>query len=165
MSEQEFTLPTPTDEHRLLLEQVGKWNVQCTYYMDPSQPPMEATAVETIEAVGQFWTVSKFESEFTGTPFVGRATLGYDTHAKQWVGTWIDCMSTVMFSYRGAYSADTKVLDMRGEGFMALYGGVCPFRSTIEWLADGEHRFEMFVTPPGADEHKMFTYRYTRADG
>ena len=26
------------------------------------------------------------------------------------------------------------------------------------------HRFEMFATPPGGDEFKMFSYDYTRAD-
>ena len=65
-------MPGPTDEHRLLLEHVGTWKVACTYYMDPSQPPMEVEAKETVEAVGGFWTVSKFESEFMGMPFVGR---------------------------------------------------------------------------------------------
>jgi len=159
----ESPFPTPLEHHQMLLSHVGTWDVQCTYYMDPSQPPMEAKAKETVEAVGQFWTVSKFESDFMGMPFVGRATLGYDTNAEQFVGTWIDGMSTVIFHYVGQFDADKKVLDMSGEAFMPHFQGECKFRSVIYFADDDKHQFEMFVTPPGAPEMKMFRYEYSRA--
>ena len=51
MSE-EFQPPQPTKEHLMLKEMAGKWNVHCTYFMDPSQPPMETEATDTAEMIG-----------------------------------------------------------------------------------------------------------------
>jgi hypothetical protein len=42
-------MPQPTDEHRRLEEHCGVWDVDCTFYMDPSQPPMKMQGKETFE--------------------------------------------------------------------------------------------------------------------
>ena len=34
-------MPQPTREHGMLKEHAGTWKVACTFFMDPSQPPME----------------------------------------------------------------------------------------------------------------------------
>ncbi len=94
-------MPEAAPEHGWIQESAGTWNVKCTYYMDPTQPPMECTARETIEAVGQFWTVSTFEADFMGMPFQGRCTLGYTPAKERFVGTWIDSMSQHMFVMEG----------------------------------------------------------------
>lgn len=162
MSE-EMPMPQPTEEHTMLTATAGTWNVDCSYFMDPSGEPMKTKAKETVETVGQFWTTSKFESDFMGMPFVGSATLGYDTHDNKFVGTWIDCMSTVLFNYEGQYDAATKQLNMKGRGMMPPFGGVCDYRMSMTFGDGDGHQFDMYVTPPGAPEMQMFHYEYTRA--
>lgn len=159
----DFQLPTPSDEHKLLQESVGKWNVKCTYYMDPSQPPMECDATETIESVGPFYTASRFESRFGEMPFLGSATLGYDPHKEKWVGTWISNMGPEFYYFEGDYDADAKRLEMKGEGMFPHFGCICPFRSVQDWNDDGMHKFEFFVQIPNGPEMKTFTYLYSRA--
>lgn len=157
-------MPQPTAEHNALLEKVGRWNVHCTYFMDPSQPPMENEAVETIEACGAFWTISNFEASWLGMPFNGRCTNGYNPMTGKYVATWIDSMMPHMFVMEGGYDADNKILSMTCEGPHMATGQNTTYRSTQEGLPDGKHRFEMFVTNPDGSESKMMSYVYSRAD-
>lgn len=159
---QDCQMPEPTPEHGLLMETVGEWDVDCTYFMGPGEP-MKTTARETIEALGSFWTVSLFRAEFMGQPFCGRATSGYDPAKGKWVGTWIDSMMPHLFVMEGDIDPETKVLTMHCEGPAPMTGEMVPYRSTAEHLSDGRRRFEMFMTLPGAGEVKMFSYVYTRA--
>ena len=164
MTEDCGTPPGPGPEHQTLKEAVGTWNVDCTFYMDPSQPPMVCEAKETIEMLGEFFTVSLFEADFGGMDFKGRATLGFDPERKKFTGTWIDSMSPHMFPYEGDYDAATKTLEMSGQGYMCQFGGNTPYRMTEKALDGGGREFEMFATPAGMPEIKLFTYVYSRAD-
>lgn len=154
-------MPQPTKEHAALKEKAGTWNVACKFYMDPSQPPMEVEAKETMELVGDFWTLSKYEADMMGMPFVGRATLGYEPHSQKWVSTWIDSMSPVLFHFTGQMEGD--VLVMKGEGWNCHVDAMSMYRTTEKRISADEFEFEMFVTMPDGNEMKMMSMRYTRA--
>jgi len=154
-------MPQPTAEHLSLKEYAGKWNVDCSFFMDPAAPPMKASATETIELVGEFWTVSKYESNFMGMPFVGRATMGYEPHAKRWVSTWIDCMGPVMFHLTGTQQGDT--ITMTGKAFSCMTQSELLHRTTWKRLNKNEHLFEMFAVMPDGKEFKMMSSHYRRA--
>ena len=154
-------MPQPTAEHIKLKQHAGTWNVACKFYMDPSQPPMEAQAKETVEMVGEFWTVSKYEVEMMGMPFVGRATLGYQPHTQEWVSTWVDSMSSHLFYFTGKEEGDT--LTMTGEAWNCHVDAMCMHRTTEQRISSDEHIFEMFVTMPDGNEVKSMTMHYTRA--
>ncbi len=154
-------MPQPTAEHKLLAENAGTWKVQCKFYMEPGQPPMELEAKETIEMVGPFWTVSKYESNMMGAPFVGRATVGYEPHAKRWVSTWIDSFTPALYSFTGSRSGDT--LTMTGEAYSCMTNSVLKHRTTEKRISKNEFIFEMFATMPDGKEIKMMTNHYKRA--
>ncbi len=155
-------MPEPTAEHGALMETVGTWDVECTYFMAPGEP-MTVQAKETVESVGAFWTVSLFQSEMMGVPYTGRCTMGFDPGSGKWVGTWVDSMMPHMYVMEGEYDAEGKVLTMLSEGPAPGSGDLTQYRSTIERLGDGNRRFEMFVTMGEAGEMKMFSYIYSRA--
>ena len=157
-------MPQPLDAHRMILEGVGEWKVACTYYMDPSQPPMECEATDSIEAIGPFWAVSRFECPLPGGQMLlGKATLGYDVQKQKYIGMWIDSFTPAMFEYEGDYDPETKTLEMFGEGFFPAMQTVCSYRSVRIDNGDGSILFEMFLTPPGQQEWKLFSYLYSRA--
>ena len=54
-------MPQPTDEHRRLAETTGTWSVDCTYFRGPE--PFHCVAVERVEMLGAFWTLSQFEAD------------------------------------------------------------------------------------------------------
>ena len=154
-------MPQPTAEHKLLAEHAGTWKVHCKFYMEPGQPPMETEAREVVEMVGPFWTASKFESNMMGMPFVGRATVGYEPHAKRWVSTWVDAMTPALFVFSGSHKGDT--LTMTGEAWSCMTNSVLKHRTTEKRISKDEFVFEMFATMPDGNEIKMMTNHYKRA--
>ncbi|MFN0152439.1 MAG: DUF1579 domain-containing protein [bacterium] len=153
-------LPKPGPEHALLKQNVGVWDVECTYFMGPDQPPMTVKAKETVEMLGQFWTIGRFVSTMMGMPFAGVVQMGYDTARRKWVGSWIDTMAPFYFLFEGDYDASGKVLTMSGLGGDMMSGQMIRYRTTEETLASGQRRFEMFRDTPDG-ESKMFSYIYT----
>ncbi len=153
-----------TAEHEQLKDAVGKWKVACTYYMDPSQPPMENEATETVEMIGDLWAVSRFETDMMGAPFTGSATIGYEPLKQRWVSTWIDSMQPFLFHMTGGFDDSGKILSMSGDGpSMMEPGKMATYRTREEVVNRDERIFEMFVSTPDGNEHKMFRYVYTRA--
>jgi hypothetical protein len=162
MKEQEAPpMPQPTAEHRQLKELVGKWNVACKFYMDPSQPPMEATATDKVEMVGEFWTIAKFECSMMGMPFTGVATVGYEPHNGQYVSTWIDSMAPALFRLTGKLKGET--LEMKGDAWSCMTNSMLPHRTTEKRIGKDERLFELFCTMPGGKEIKMMSNHYKRA--
>jgi hypothetical protein len=154
-------MPQPTAEHKQLAEHAGTWKVHCKFYMEPGQPPMETDAKETIEMVGAFWTISKFESNMMGMPFVGRATVGYEPHAKRWVSTWVDAMTPALYVFHGQKSGDT--LTFTGEAWSCMTNSILEHRTTEKRISKNEFLFEMFATMPDGKEIKMMSNLYKRA--
>ena len=160
MSE-EMQMPQPTAEHNALREHAGTWKVHSTFYMDPSQPPMEIEAKETIEMFGNFWTKSLYEADMMGMPFQGSATLGYDPNKKEYISTWQDTMSPTYFKFTGNFEGDTLV--MRGSAFDCAMNMEANYRTTEHHDSPDKRTFEMFVELPDGKEMKMMTHVYTRA--
>lgn len=154
-------MPQPTAEHALLKDHVGNWKVHCKFYMDPSQPPMETDATETIEMIGEFWTVSRFTSNMMGMPFTGCATMGFEPHTGKFVGTWMDSMAPAFFHMQGTQKGDT--IEMRCKAFSCMTNSVLEHRTTEKHISKNERIFEMFVTMPDGNEMKMMTNHYRRA--
>jgi hypothetical protein len=162
MSEQAAPpMPQPTAEHKLLMEHVGNWKVACKFYMDPSQPPMETNATERIDKIGEFWTVSRYETEMMGAPFVGSCTLGYEPQSGKFVSTWVDSMMPVFCKFTGKQKGDT--IHYEGEFFSCMTNSVLKHRATEKHLNKNERVFEMFCTLPDGTEIKMMTNHYRRA--
>ena len=155
--------PQPTAEHLRFTGYAGVWDVACSFYMDPSQPPMEVAGKETIEMFGAFWTQGLFECEMFGQPFRGQATLGYDPIEKEYISTWIDTMSPTHFILKGNFDAEGKVLEMTGRGFDCHSQAMTDYRTSEEHISPDERRFEMFMKLPDGNEVKVFTHHYTRA--
>lgn len=154
-------MPKPTPEHIQLMEDVGRWNVACTFFMAPDQPPMQSDAVEVVEAVGDFWVVSRFESSFCGMPFVGRATAGFEPHTGKYVTTWIDCMAPALSHMTGTRTGDT--LTMLGDSFSCITNSMIPHRMTIKRISANERIFDMYCTLPDGHEIKIMSNHYRRA--
>ena len=64
---QEMEMPQPAEQHAQLLEAVGAWEGTITAFF-PGMPSEPMEAKETVEAIGGFWTQSRFECDFMGMP-------------------------------------------------------------------------------------------------
>ncbi len=155
-------MPQPTREHRLLKDHVGTWKVACTFFMDPSQPPMEAEATETIEMLGEFWTRSDFSADLGGFSILGSAQLGFDPVKGKWVSTWIDNGMPHLFYFEGDLDESAGALEMKGTGPSPVDGSQTTYRTVEIALGPDERTLDMYFTLPSGDEVQMFTYRYKR---
>lgn len=158
----EPTLQLPTPEHARLEDGVGRWNVECTYYMAEGQPPLKTTGRDSIERIGPYWTMSNFRSDLMGAPFAGRAAIGYDPIRKKWMATWVDSMSPFLFVLEGEFDEAGKVLSMRCEAPTPT-GEMAKFRTREEHVSRDQRVLQMFHVREDGTESQMLEFVYRRA--
>ncbi len=150
MMEKMHAAMTPGAEQKALEAWAGKWTTASKFWMDPNAPAEESTGTAVTEMVygGRF-----LKETYTGTahgqPFEGVGYTGYDNVKKEYVGTWIDSMSTSIMHSTGQYDAASKTLTMGGNVS-------CPFNG------DMKMRMETVVTD---NDHHTLTGYMTGADG
>lgn len=124
--------PKPQKEHEWLKQLAGDWDTTAEMKME-GQPAMSCKGTEDARMLGGFWLVSEGEAHPMGMTIQSRMTLGYDTKAKKYVGTWIDSMTEHMWKYEGTLDETGKVLTLNTEGpnFMTD-GKLTKFKDVIE---------------------------------
>lgn len=157
----ECQMPAPAPEHALLMGSVGVWDVKTKNFMGPGKPPIEGHAVDRVDAIGGFWTVSHYETTFFGQPFTGSCLLGYDPGKKKYVMTWADSMSSFLFIFEGEFDAATRTLTCVGKGPSMAGPGTADWKSTMT-LHDADHQtLKMFASTPRG-EVQLMENNYTR---
>ena len=150
--------PVPGAEHKMLEQMVGTWDAEMT--IAGVDKPSKCVAKYT-STCGGMWIASDFEGELAGQKFQGRGLDGYDFAKKKYVGVWVDSMISAPMFFEGDYNAQTKTMIQTATA-PGMDGQPAKWRSVTKLDSNDKHTFEMFVTPKGGDEAKMFTITYTR---
>jgi len=127
-------MPQPGDQHKQLLASVGEWQGTLTTFM-PGQPATPAPATQVTEAIGGFWTQSRFTCDFMGMPYLGTGVEGYDESKKKYVGTWVDNMSSYLAIMEGEMDAKGEKLTMRWKA-PDMTGAIVPHRAETTHTKD-----------------------------
>ena len=153
---------TPGDAHKKLDGMVGTWNVTVKSWMAPGQPPMESTGTAVNAWVlGGRWMEEKFTGSFMGMPFQGIGYTGYDNIKKQYVGTWMDSMSTaVMMSTGKGGSGNTWEFASSMDDPMS--GKTMPVTEKVTFTDADHHTMEMWSPGPDGKMFKMMEIAYSR---
>ncbi len=109
-------MPKPQAEHAWLQQFVGEWESQTESHFDPDRQPEMSKAIERIRPLGGFWIVNETDAEMMGAPFHGIQTLGYDPKKKLFIGTWVDSLSSAVWTYEGTLNAERTALTLYSEG-------------------------------------------------
>ena len=125
-------LPKPQKEHEWLQQLVGEWDTEGEAILDPGQPPVKTKGSESNRTIGGYWVQGEHKGEFMGTPFTGILTLGYSPEKKKYVGTWVDSMTSTLWTYEGTVDAGGKTLTLLAEGPGPEPGKRLKFREAIE---------------------------------
>jgi len=143
-----MTAMTPGEHHEHMKKLVGNYDYTIKMWMDPAAPPTESTGKRTAEMIlGGRYLEEKFTGNFMGMPFEGVGLMGYDNLSKQYVGTWIDNMSTQIMEMHG--TCDSGTWSMSGESTDPMTGKKMTTRSVVKLVNDNTFTMEMFG--PGAD--------------
>jgi hypothetical protein len=133
-------MPAPSKEHEWLKQLEGEWVIETEALMGPGQPAVKSKGTEVVRSLGGFWSVGEIKTEFGGAPFTGIMTLGYDPHAKKYVGTWVCSAEGHFWKYEGTLDAAGKVLTLNTEGpDMSAPGKLAKMKDVIE-IKDKDHR-------------------------
>jgi hypothetical protein len=103
-----------------------------------------------------------FNGEFMGKQFQGIGVTGYDNMKKKYVGSWIDSMSTGVFSSEGTADTDGKEFTFQGKMDDPMTGQKNkPFKWVVRILDADKHTFEMHDLTLG-EKSKTMEMTYTR---
>lgn len=154
----------PGEGQKTLAARAGEWNLEVKSWMDPKAPPMvtKATASAKMILDGRYLQETT-TGDMGGTPFNGMGLTAYDNMTKKYKATWIDSMSTGIFTCEGTYDPATKSMTMTGETFEPSAGKVVPVKTVTRFVDDKSHVFEWWGPAPGTGEmFKSMEITYTR---
>ena len=152
----------PGEEHKKLAGMVGTWNATVKMWNAPGTEPQVSKGVSVnTKVLGGRWIQEKFTGSFMGMPFSGMGYTGYDNMSKQYVGTWMDTMSTGMMSSTGKAEGDnTFTFDSTMPDPMT--GKNVPTKMKMTVVDKNKHIMEMWAPAPDGTQFKMMEITYIR---
>jgi hypothetical protein len=154
---------TPGDAHKKLSDMVGDFDVTVKSYMQPGAPPQVSTGTSKNSwALGGRWVEEHFNGTFMGMPFSGIGYTGYDNVKKQYVGTWMDTMSTSMMTSTGTADASGKSYEFTSSMDDPVTGKTMPMKEKVTVTDKDNHTMEMWSPGPDGKMYKMMEITYTR---
>lgn len=154
---------TPGEGHKVLEPIVGTWDVQMTMWQAPGAPAQVSKGVsEDTWVLGRRFVRESVHSEFNGMPFEGLGYTGYDNFKKQYVGSWMDTMGTMMMTMTGSADPSGKVITATSTMDDVMTGKKMTVRQVTRIVDANKHVFEMFGPDPAGNEFKMMEAVYTR---
>lgn len=154
---------TPGAEHRMLDAFVGTWDADITMWMDPNAPPEKTTGRMTNEWIldGRFLE-QRFEGTFGGQEFHGRGVMGYDVAAGEFIGTWMDSMSTTVTTSSGRTTDGGRTFQLATECTDPMTGEPALGEQVVTIEGADRHAFVMYGMQDG-ERTKHMEIVYTRA--
>jgi hypothetical protein len=154
---------SPGEQHKQLARMVGKWDTTVKMYQAPGAPPQVSTGVSENKLVlGGRWVQETFNGTFGGMPFSGIGYTGYDNIKKQYVGTWMDSMSTSVMQSAGTADASGKNFEFSSTMDDPMTGKAVTTKSTVTVTDENHHTMEMWMPGPDGKMFKMMEINYTR---
>ena len=153
--------PSPSEEHKIVMRDVGEWEITGSMLMEQGNQTFKGE--EKVTAVGGFWTVSHYSSDFMGG-LKGSSTMGYDPQTKKFVGTWVDSFMPAPTHMKGSYDEKTKTMTYETVG-TGMDGKPMPGKIVIKYIDDNSHTFTMMHKDPTGQTDKLvktMEMKYTR---
>ncbi len=154
---------TPNENHKVLDQLVGQWNLTMKWWMSADATPEQSTgSSETAWILGGRFIEEKVSGQAMNQPFEGRGITGYDNLKKEYQSVWLDNMSTGMMTSTGSYDAATKTLTQNGSFSCPIVNGPRNFRGIIKVVDGNNYMYTMYMTDPNGKEFKSMEINYTR---
>lgn len=153
---------TPSENHKTLAKDVGKWKTEITSYMEPGAPPVKSEGTSEVSMIlGDRFQQSVFKGDMMGMNFEGISILGYDNSKKIFVNSWIDNMGTGMMVLEGKWDTPGKLMTFTGKCVDPVTGKDLIVRQVLKFENDKSQYMEMFMTEKGK-ERKTMELRMTK---
>lgn len=154
---------TPGDHHKHLADLEGTFDVTMRVWTAPATTPNVSKGVSVNRLIlGGRWLEQRYTSTFMDQPFEGLGYTGYDNVRKEYVGTWMDTMSTGMMLSTGQQGSAPNTYAFKGTMDDAATGKTFPVEETIVVHGPDRHTMEMFVPGPDGKMFKNMEIEYIR---
>jgi hypothetical protein len=156
-------MPAPQKEHQWLNQLVGDWDTEGEIHMAPGMEPIKSTGTDTSRMLGGFWLLSDVKGEMMGMTMEAKLTIGYDAEKKKYVGSWVDSMTSYMWTYEGSVDDSGKVLTLNTQGPCPQRGGqMTNFKEVMEIKNKDERTFTSSYQEEDGKWTKMVAVKYRR---
>jgi hypothetical protein len=153
----------PQKEHTWLQKLLGEWTFEADAPPNPDGSSNHSSGSESVRSLGGLWIVAEGQGEMPGGGLASNImSLGYDPLQKRYVGTWIGCMFSHLWVYKGsmtpagALQLNTEGPDMTDPLKMANY------RDVIEFQSDNRRTLTSHVQGADGKWQQFMTAVYTR---
>ena len=147
---------TPGNAHKMMADEVGTWNCDMTFWMEPNGKPEKATSTAHIKMVlGGRYQEANYSGTMMGQPFEGKSTLAYNNASKEYTTTFIDNMGTGMMVAIGKYDEATKSMELKGDMVNPVNGKKTPYREIYTIVDTKTRKMEMFDVKDGEEFKSM----------
>ncbi len=155
---------TPGPQHAELQQDVGSWNIESKFWMDPNAEPEISHMKSTVSSeFGGRFCIERMRGEVMGEPFEGMGIVGYDNHKEKWVSIWMDNMSTSIYYMEGSEAPDGSVV-MTGKAYDPMNDVVNEQKIILERSEANAPKMTMQYKIDGKWQTSM-VMTYTRAGG
>jgi len=137
---------TPGENHRFLVQFVGKWKTTTKAWMTPGQPPATSHGeAETESVMGGRYFISRSKDTLVGQPRESLFINGYNNTRKQFFLINVDSTSTGWMIAKGTLSQDKKKLTYVCEMDEPMTGEIGKsFKSVVEFIDDDHHDINVY---------------------
>lgn len=141
-------------QHVWLKQLLGTWTYTGDCDMGPDKPRVSMTGEETNTALGPYWVLCQAKMSMPNGEFMdARITLGYDTAATQFVGTFAASVMDSLWVYTGQLNDNQIILTLDTVGpSMTDPGKTTAYQDIHELI-------------PGKPNERIFRSRMKVADG
>lgn len=156
---------TPGEHHEQLAALVGTWESDVKFWMDPSAEPLTSKGTITYEMImdGRYLR-EEVKSDFMGQPFNGLGTYGFNNVTGQLEASWIDDMSTGVYTYQGSIGESGNEFVLTGTYTDPVSNEKRETRSVMRIVSPNELHYETYETRDGK-EVKTMEITSTRKSG
>lgn len=153
----------PGKAHQQLEPLVGTFDVKVRAWIDPSEPPVESTAVSVSNWVLDGRFIQTMLSGFiVGEPWSAISYAGYDNVAQKYVATYMDTGGTAMDWFTGTMSPDGKTATLTATVNDAITLEPVETEMRLRVTPDGNHVTEVWQPGGSGQPVKVLELQYTR---
>ena len=148
--------PEPSDEHRVLLQDVGEWKTSMQMFLPGQDEPIKSEGTEINKSIcNGLFVQSAFKGEIVGTPFEGHSIMGYDSFKKKYTGVWVDNFGTSLYQMEGTYDAAKRTMTVIMAGLEPTTGEKLTLKTVTTYVDKNTKTFEMFGPDPTGQSKEM----------
>jgi hypothetical protein len=153
----------PGKAHQQLEPLVGTFDVKVQVWVDPSQPPVESTAVSVSNWVlGKRYVQTMLSGFILEEPWSAISYAGFDNVTKRYVATYMDTGGTAMDWFTGTMSPDGKSATLTATVHDALTLEPVETEMRLRVTPDGDHVTEVWQSDGSGTPVKVLELQYTR---